>query len=1122
MDIREYQAQLEECTKHVYEIAEAARAKGFDPELRVEIPPTKDLAARVEGLVGPANIAARIRELLNNNAREKTALVIIDEIMDGKFGEYRSKDELAEQCIRTAVTLLTEGVTVAGTEGISKVSVNANEDGTNYLAIYFASPIRAAGGTAAALPVILCDYVQKKLGLQNYRPTDTEVERYVEEIDIYQNTIGARQYKMSDDEIRFIIRSCPVCVNGEPTEDVEVSIYKNVPRVETNRVRGGMCLVIAEGITLKAAKLLKFSKKYNIGWDWLEGLVKVAKKSAAGDEKVKPLDKYLDDIVGGRPIFAYPSMPGGFRLRYGHARNSGIAAKCIHPATMIVLDSFPAVGTQFKVERPGKGAAITPCDTIEPPVVRLKNGDVVIVDNEAKAGAVLPEIEEILSLGDMLITYGDFLKANHPLLPSAWCEEWWAQLAEEKGLKGDSYAVGPEKAVEISLKHKIPLHPKHTYFYGDISKEELVKLVKWLAKGKQEKVGGLGQTVTRLVVPMSEQKRILEVLCLPHRVIGGDIIIENAFAVINTLNLPKSAEKIDELAAQKQTALEIINAISPFPVMNKAPTWIGARMGRPEKAKERLMSPPPHSITPVGNAGGKTRSIVKAAEKGEVSIEVPNLICPNCKTLVFGYKCRKCGERAVLQRACIKCGRVVQEKVCGCGGTTLPYYKAVVNLKEELDAALKRVGETSPSPKLKGVLGTSNAERYFELLEKGILRAKNSVFVFKDGTLRYDSTDCPLTHFKPREISVGVAKLRELGYDKDHLGKPLESEEQICELKPQDVLIPQVGIEYFIRMTHFLDDLLEKFYGLPRFYNVEEKEDLLGNLVIGLAPHTSAGVLGRIIGFTKARVGYAHPYFHTAKRRNADGDEDSLMLLLDALLNFSRHYLPEKRGGSMDAPLVVNIRIDPREVDDEVHAMETVFRYPPDFYDATLRMVNPQDVQVDIVQSRLGKENDSCGLGFTHDTTAIDAGATTTRYTSLETMEEKVRMQLELCEKIRAADERDVAERILNFHFLRDIYGNLRAFGQQKFRCVDCNAKYRRVPLTGVCLKCGGKLLLTVSKGGIRKYLKVSQEIAEKYGLSDYLKQRLGLLERSLADIFSEEEEEKEEKVKQPSIADYL
>ena len=61
---------------------------------------------------------------------------------------------------------------------------------------------------------------------------------------------------------------------------------------------------------------------------------------------------------------------------------------------------------------------------------------------------------------------------------------------------------------------------------------------------------------------------------------------------------------------------------------------------------------------------------------------------------------------------------------------------------------------------------------------------------------------------------------------------------------------------------------------MKRFYNIRKLENLTGHLTIGLAPHTSAGSLSRIIGFTDAQVCYAHPFYHAAKRRNADGDED--------------------------------------------------------------------------------------------------------------------------------------------------------------------------------------------------------------------------------------------------------
>src|SRR5208283_5843911 len=102
------------------------------------------------------------------------------------------------------------------------------------------------------------------------------------------------------------------------------------------------------------------------------------------------------------------------------------------------------------------------------------------------------------------------------------------------------------------------------------------------------------------------------------------------------------------------------------------------------------------------------------------------------------------------------------------------------------------------------------------------------------------------------------------------------------------------------------------------------------------SPHTSAGVLGRIAGFTDAHVGFAHPYVISARRRNCDGDEDTTMLLLDALINFSRSYLPVTIGGTMDAPLILTIRVVPEEVDDEVHAMEVTNGYGLQFYDKTL------------------------------------------------------------------------------------------------------------------------------------------------------------------------------------------
>jgi len=1113
-ELKDYNKKLLETAGKEYEVAKNARMKGRDPELRTEIPLAEDMAARTEGLVGPPNVAERIREISKDKERDEMVFQIIKEMIDGKFGHFENKEKLAEQCIRTGLTILTEAVVAASLEGVSRVKIMKNPDNTSYLAIFFAGPIRSAGGTGQAQTVVLGDYVRKLLDLDIFKPTKTELERYVEEVNLYNDVISRLQYHPPDKDVRWIFSHCPVCIDGESTSDVEVSGYRDLERFETNRVRGGLCLVSCEGIALKAKKVLKFAKKADLDWSWLENIIKIPKK---GEEKQDDLKsaKFMKDIVGGRPIFAFPSRQGGFRLRYGRGRNSGLNAKCLHPATMYILEEFPAVATQLKVEKPGKAMAVAPCDEILGSVVKLVNGDVVEITSVSQAQELRPTISEILFLGDVLISFGDFLKSNYTLQKPGFCEEWWDLIVKEKNL--EIKEINPTSAVEYARKFNIPLHPKYTYFYNDLEKDELKVLLSWLSKAEIDIIKSLtGREQKRLVIQNAPEKRLLEKLCVPHIVREDRIIIEDANAFIETLNIPESALMLKELDNEEETILSFLSKISGFPVYDKVGTYIGARMGRPEKAKPRKMNPAPHGLVPLGLHGGKTRSVVAAANKGKVSIDVLDIICPKCKKSLFSYTCPTCNERGIAVAKCMTCGKITDQEECpACKSRVYTYHKQLVDFKEELKKIAEKYRIRIPD-KIKGVKGMMSNDKYFEPLEKAVFRAVQDVFPFKDGTIRFDSSNLPLMFFKPKEIGLTENKVKELGYKVDYLGKAIQSDNQIIELKPQDMIIPDACAEYLFRATKFVDDLLKHFYEAEPYYNLEKKEDLAGTLIIGLAPHTSAGVLMRILGFTSAKANYSHPFAVTARRRDCDGDEDAVMLLLDALLNFSRKYLPTKIGGKMDAPLVLTSIINPSEVDDQSHEMETVYSYSLKFYEDACNGVSPSSVKMPLIKDRLGNSNECVNLGFTHDTTAIDTGPHTSRYVQLKSMEDKVMCELELAEKIRAVDEADVAERIINFHFMRDLYGNLRAFGQQRFRCTDCNTKFRRPPLSGKCNKCGGKLLQTVYKGGIAKYLKLSQRMAEKYGLSDYIKQRLMMLEDDLKTIFASD------KIKQYSLADFM
>jgi DNA polymerase II large subunit len=253
-----------------------------------------------------------------------------------------------------------------------------------------------------------------------------------------------------------------------------------------------------------------------------------------------------------------------------------------------------------------------------------------------------------------------------------------------------------------------------------------------------------------------------------------------------------------------------------------------------------------------------------------------------------------------------------------------------------------------------------------------------------------------------------------------------------------------------------------------------------------------------------------------------DGDEDSLLLTLDAMLNFSRAYLPTSRGGSMDTPLVLSVSITPKEIDDEAHHIDGRGVYPLEFYERTRQFVDPKDVEDifdlvahRIVDHRIDPMAESYGLMFSHPTGDVNYGPRITTYSKLKTMEEKVKRQLALGNRIAAVDVQDMARRLLDSHFLPDIFGNIRAFATQSVRCTSCNEKFRRIPLSGQCSVCSGKLVLTVTKAGITKYVDLACQVVEDYHLPLYYRQRLEMAKNVISSLFASEDDEQQATLRQ-------
>ncbi|VVB78665.1 DNA polymerase II large subunit [uncultured archaeon] len=1151
-----------------YVRAKEARARGYDPKDEVEAPLAMTMAAKVVRLIATKypqldkdEIIDRILELekqygaLDNSVSFKIA----EEIAKQKYCTFENQMEAMDAGIRVGFAYTTLGVVSSPLEGFTEIKPGKTQNGETYLKAYFSGPIRSAGTTASCMVVMLIDYIRQVFGYARYDPTEQEAKRTVTELYDYHERVTNLQYLPTEDEAFFIGKNIPIQVCGDPTETREVSNFKNLPRIETDCIRGGFCLIIGEGLAQKAKKgqrLLKGIQKNGFtvkDWEWLDEYVELHEKRDTGKTDSSPT--YIKDLVAGRPVFGYPGK--GFRFRYGRSRVAGFSAVSVHPATMGITNDFIATGTQLKIEKPTKGCVTTPCDLIDGPIIKLKNGTVKKLYDYDEAKKLYKDVSEIIYPGDILFPLGDVMNRNAVLIKPGYVEEWWnLELEKNSGKVDNCYKVELEKAVELSNKFNVPLHPSYIYYWNQINYEQFLGFIDWFLHSRINN----GKLLFPFGLTDRERfqvgKRALELIGVPHEVFIENVILENndtkallvnlgfepdfigqleinfdfsnADGILEALGISKenssvisgSEKKLEEIS-EGEKVLAIINKLSKYIIKDKAGEFIGSRMGRPEKAKLRKLIGSPSVLFPVGNEGGRLRSVNAAEEIGTVRGDFPFNFCTKCNRETIYRVCECCGERTIEKYYCRRCEKEIEDKKCKLHDMGGHFKNTRIDLKHYVEKAREKLGymRVEVPALIKGVRGTSSEDHAMENLVKGILRAKYNLSVNKDGTIRYDMTELPISHFKPKEIEVNVVRLRELGYVHDCYGKELVSEDQILELKPHDIILPcnvkcgdEKADDVFINAAKFIDELLVKFYHLPAFYNIKKREDIVGQLGVCMAPHNCAGVICRIIGFSKVQGLLASPYMHAAMRRDCDGDEAAIMLLLDVLINFSRSFLPSHRGGTQDAPLVLNGRVYAKEVDDQILDFELVNTYPLSMYESAEKKMHSNKIEIEMVKQRIARGEDPyVNTGFTHDSDNFNAGATCSSYKTLPTMQDKVEAQMDLCVKLRSVDQGDVARLIIDRHFMRDLKGNLRKFSQQSFRCGKCNEIFRRPPLDGKCTKCGNpKLIFTISYGSIVKYLEPALSLVRNYNVPAYIEQDLELTKKYIESIFGRDTEKQQ------------
>jgi DNA polymerase II large subunit len=1093
-EFQEYIKSLKNKVETQIQLATKARSLRLDPHANIESKITYNSNTKILAILNIPGLEDHLPSNLSQNDNlVLLAANIAKQIVNGRFIK-KNREELVLLALQSALVIISQGLISVPQESIPKVEINAN---TNHLTIYFSNTIRYATGDTIGLVVLIADYIRHVLHLNRFSPSSNLIARYIEELGIYL-TINDRSRNIWGNLLKFLIENIGVEISGEAYERIEVKKYRNLPNL-TNQLRMGMCVVferMIENLNLIARRKIVAGIPE---WNWLTPSVK-----GLSHEKY---DFKLRKARGTQPILSESKKPGGFRLRLGRSRNTGQGAAGIHPATM-VLSEMLSPGTNIKIDLISRTLTVFPVSTILGPLVELEDGSSVRITTFSELMQIEDQIVQIWEMGDVLLSPDD-IPATETIGLSAWVEEWWTQQQEYaietkfggldnlsvilsklitneydenkiiKTIKDPTqYYPSPLLALTLAKLTKVPLHPYYSFNWNEIAISDFIRLVQKI------------NSVKNGLLPYDEDLNlILRQLGVPFSINNGFIRTEKFQLMIQALS--GKIEQATQILAESKTAPnieELIELLTNIPVRSLCSRRLGLRILRVEKAGVRRINPPTHILFPIGSYGGAQRDLLKAKEQSNIEIQLSERYCDYCEISAFTAYCPSCKQKTKQLYFCSN-DHISETRLCPeCNQYGFPARKKTIDIAGLLDYAIEKVDSTNLK-RIKGVSYLTSKNRIPEHIIKGVLRAKHGLFVYKDGTTRFDQTNAVLTHFTPKEIHSSIIALKRLGYSHDIFGNDLTNEDQIIEIYPYDIIVSkEIGIS-LIDSSKFIDDELTHLYEISPYFRINSLNNLPGSLILGLAPFSMVGIVGRIIGYTENKVVYAHPLWHQLKTRNCNGDIDSITLLLDVFLNFSMEYIPSSRGGSLDVPLIINLSEDWKD---------------------TLLYAKYKSIPLNLMLYQHLHENPTVDELLTYNLTHLEP--IFQRIHTIDNISQykfdnkfseskiiaKIETELRVLRRLRGVEEGEFVDSILENDFLEKISTSISRFFLQPVRCRTCNTTFRRVPLSKYCPVCHRQTIgLTLSEGWVLRYLQIIEQLKDKYisNVSDYCQSWIELIE---------------------------
>ena len=277
-------------------------------------------------------------------------------------------------------------------------------------------------------------------------------------------------------------------------------------------------------------------------------------------------------------------------------------------------------------------------------------------------------------------------------------------------------------------------------------------------------------------------------------------------------------------------------------------------------------------------------------------------------------------------------------------------------------------------------------------------------------------------------------------------------------------------------------------YETSPFYRLREFNDVIGLLVVGISPTSQIGIIGRVIGYTGSNTLYAHPLWHQLKSRKCNGSSDSITLLLDVLVNFSRDYLPASHGGSMDTPTILNLVDNWKDL---LTYSKLIFIRQNQFFYSNL---GKKSLESKVLSYEIAQIN-QIPLDQ-HITNDISEVILENKLRDKKIFD-RIQIALNSLKTIRAVEEEVFVDNILINDFLSKINSSIVRFFKQPIRCRNCRRTFRRVPLSMNCPFCHKKTLeLTLSKGWVLRYMETISQLADQYSeLSELTKSWIKYIE---------------------------